>query len=34
MNYLEEYKNWCTNSIFDENIKKELLKIKDNQKEI
>ena len=34
MNYLEEYENWCTNSIFDENIKKELLKIKDNPKEI
>ena len=34
MNYLEEYENWCTNSIFDENIKEELLKIKDNPKEI
>ena len=34
MNYLEEYKKWCENPIFDEETKKELLSIKDNEKEI
>ena len=33
-NYLEKYNEWCTNSIFDEETKQELQKIKDNQKEI
>ena len=34
MNYLEEYKKWCENPIFDEETKKELLSIKDNEEEI
>ena len=34
MNYLEEYKKWCENPIFDEETKQELLLIKDNEKEI
>lgn len=34
MNYLEEYKKWCENEIFDEETKKELLSIKDNEEEI
>ena len=34
MNYLEEYKKWCESSEFDEETKKELLAIKDNEKEI
>ena len=34
MNYLEEYKKWCENPEFDEETKKELISIKDNQKEI
>ena len=34
MNYLEEYKKWCENPIFDEETKKELLSIKDNKEEI
>ena len=33
MNYLEEYKKWCESSEFDEETKKELLAIKDNEKE-
>ena len=33
-NYLEEYKIWCENPFFDEETKKELLKIKDNEEEI
>ncbi len=33
-NYLEEYKNWCESPDFDEETKKELLEIKDDQKEI
>ena len=34
MEYLEEYKKWCTSDVFDENTKKELLAIKDDNKEI
>ena len=34
MKYLEEYKKWCESPEFDEETKKELLGIKDNEKEI
>lgn len=34
MNYLEEYKKWCEGKEFDEETKKELLSIKENEKEI
>lgn len=34
MNYLEEYKRWCESPEFDEETKKELLSIKDNEAEI
>lgn len=34
MNYLEEYKKWCESPEFDEKTKKELLAIKDDEKEI
>ena len=34
MNYKEKYEYWCNNDIFDEETKKELLLIKDNEKEI
>lgn len=34
MEYLNEYKKWCTSDVFDEETKKELLNIKDNKKEI
>ena len=34
MNYLEEYKKWCESPEFDEETKKELLAIKDDEKEI
>ena len=34
MNYLEEYKKWCENPLFDEETKKELLSIKDDEEEI
>lgn len=34
MNYLDEYKRWCESDEFDENTKKELVEIKDNEKEI
>lgn len=34
MGYLEEYKKWCESSEFDEETKKELLEIKDDEKEI
>ena len=34
MNYLEEYKKWCESPEFDEQTKEELLKIKDDEKEI
>ncbi len=34
MNYLEEYKKWCESDEFDEETKKELIEIKDNQEEI
>ena len=34
MNYLEEYKKWCESDEFDEETKRELLKIKDNPEEI
>ena len=33
-NYLEEYKKWCESPDFDEETKKELLEIKDEEKEI
>ena len=34
MNYLEEYKKWCEDPSFDEETKKELMSIKDNEEEI
>jgi len=34
MNYLEEYKKWCEDPSFDEETRKELLSIKDNEEEI
>ena len=34
MEYKEEYKKWCESPEFDEETKKELLSIKDNEKEI
>jgi len=34
MNYLEEYKKWCESDEFDEETKKELLAIKDDEKQI
>ena len=34
MNYLEEYKKWCESPEFDEETKKEILSIKDDEKEI
>ncbi len=34
MNYLEEYKKWCESSDFDEGTKKELMGIKNDEKEI
>ncbi len=34
MNYMEEYKKWCESPEFDEQTKKELLAIKDDEKEI
>ena len=34
MNYLEEYKKWCESPEFNEETKKELLSIKDDEKEI
>ena len=34
MEYLNEYKKWCTSDVFDEETKKELLDIKDDNKEI
>ena len=34
MDYLEKYNYWCTNAIFDENTKKELEEIKNNENEI
>lgn len=34
MNYLEQYKKWCESPEFDEETKKELLEIKDDEKEI
>ncbi len=34
MNYLEQYKRWCSSEEFDNDTKKELLNIKDNEKEI
>ena len=34
MNYLEEYKKWCESEEFDNETKEELLKIKDDEKEI
>lgn len=34
MNYKEKYEEWCSNDIFDEVTKKELLSIKENEEEI
>ena len=34
MKYLEEYKRWCEDPAFDEETKKELLEIKDDEEEI
>lgn len=34
MNYLEEYKKWCESAEFDEETKRELVEIKNNEKEI
>ena len=34
MSYKENYKDWCESSIFDEETKKELLEISNNEKEI
>ncbi len=34
MDYLQEYEKWCTDSVFDEDTKKELVSIKENEKEI
>ena len=34
MNYLDEYKRWCESPEFDEETKKELLEIKENETEI
>ena len=34
MNYLEEYQKWCESPEFDEDTKKELLAIKEDEKEI
>ena len=34
MNYLDEYKKWLESDEFDEETKKELLSIKDNEAEI
>ena len=34
MSYKENYKSWCESSIFDEETKKELLEISNNEKEI
>lgn len=34
MNYMEKYKEWLNNPYFDEETKKELLEIRDNEKEI
>ena len=34
MNYMEEYKRWCEDPAFDEETKKALLSIKDNEEEI
>ncbi|MBR3254610.1 MAG: phospho-sugar mutase [Clostridia bacterium] len=34
MSYLEEYKKWCTNEVFDEETKQELLAIEGDEKEI
>ena len=34
MNYLDEYRKWCESEEFDEDTKKELLSIKDNNEEI
>ncbi|MBR3162553.1 MAG: phospho-sugar mutase [Clostridia bacterium] len=34
MDYLKEYEKWCTDEVFDEETKNELLNIKGNEKEI
>ena len=33
MEYLNEYKKWCTSNVFGEETKKELLNIKNDNKE-
>ena len=32
MEYLNEYKKWCTSDVFDEETKKELINIKNDNK--
>ena len=34
MDYLEKYEEWCSNPIFDENTRKELIALKENDQEI
>lgn len=34
MEYLEKYQEWCSNPVFDEQARKELLEIKENEEEI
>ena len=34
MDYLKEYEKWCNSEEFDEETRKELLNIKDDEKEI
>lgn len=34
MDYLEKYEKWCTDNVFDEDTRKELLELKGNDKEI
>ena len=34
MDYMKEYRKWCESPEFDEETKKELLAIRDNEKEI
>lgn len=34
MDYLEKYEKWCTDDVFDEDTRKELLSLKGNEEEI
>ena len=34
MDYLEKYEKWCSDKVFDENTKKELLELRGNDEEI